>query len=101
VTTISIFDEAGGFAENKDVARRIRESLIRPEITKGIEVTLDFDQVELATQSFVHALISDLIRTPSLDALEKLVFTNCDDDVRTIIDIVVDYSQDDVAANGT
>ncbi len=49
----------GTFAEDKDIARDLRMNRLTPALEKGEDVTLDFDGVELATQSFIHALISD------------------------------------------
>ena len=92
---VSVVDFAGSFAENKDRARDVRESQLRPALQRGESVTIDFEGVGLATQSFVHALISDLIRSPGLDALDRVKFANCDSDVKTIISIVVEYSQED------
>ena len=95
---VKLFDQVGDFAGDKDVAKELRENRLMPALRKGHEVEIDFNGVELATQSFVHALISDLIRHDDLDALEQLVFANCNESVKTIISIVVDYSQEDVLA---
>lgn len=93
--SVLVAEFAGAFAEDKDQARRVREEVLRPALESGEDVTVDFDGVALATQSFVHALISDLVRNEELDALDRILFINCDADVRTIISIVVEYSQDD------
>jgi len=88
---IVIFDRAGAFAENKDVARNIRIKEIIPALTQGREVTLDFNKVDAATQSFIHALISDILRKHGADALDHISFKSCNVTVRKIIEIVVDY----------
>jgi hypothetical protein len=98
MTHVRIADKAGDFAENKDLAREMREQQLEPALVTGEPVTLDFDGVELATQSFIHALISDLVRSDNFDALDLLTFKNCNENVRTIVSIVCDYSQEDVAA---
>jgi len=92
--TISIFDRAGAFAENKDIARDIRVNEILPALDAGEEVVLDFEKVEAATQSFVHALISDVIRKFGSDALDRLSFKACSPVVKKLIGIVVDYMQE-------
>ena len=56
--SIHIFDRAGAFAENKDVAREIRIKEIIPALDKNEQVILDFSKVDAATQSFIHALRS-------------------------------------------
>lgn len=91
---IVIFDKAGAFAENKDVARDIRLREIIPALEKNEEVVLDFERVDAATQSFIHALISDLFRKYGNDALDRIAFKSCNDTVRKIINIVVDYMQE-------
>ena len=88
---IIIFDMAGAFAENKDVARDIRIKEIIPALTQNKEVTLDFDRVDAVTQSFIHALISDALRGHGVDALDHIAFKSCNITVKKIIEIVVDY----------
>lgn len=90
---ISIHKAAGSFAENKDIARDLRIKKIIPALQKKQEVILDFSKVEGATQSFVHALISDLIRLYGSDVLDVVVFKNCNETIQKIISIVVDYMQ--------
>ncbi|MDO8518566.1 MAG: STAS-like domain-containing protein [Deltaproteobacteria bacterium] len=91
---IKLFDFAGAFAENKDAAREIRLHQIIPALDQNEEVVLDFSKVEAATQSFVHALISDIIRKYGNDALDRIAFKSCNDTVRQIITIVTDYMQE-------
>lgn len=91
---ILIFDKAGEFAENKDVARDIRLQEIIPALKENEEVVLDFEKVGAATQSFIHALISDILRNYGNDVLERITFKSCNDTIKKIINIVVDYMQD-------
>lgn len=91
---ISIKTKAGTFAENKDVAREIRLAKIMPALAKSQEVILDFSGVTGATQSFVHALISEAIRQYGDTVFDQLLFKNCNDTVREIINIVADYMQE-------
>jgi len=91
---IKIADTVGSFAENKDLAREIRLTKIIPALEKNEEVILNFEEIEGATQSFIHALISDIIRKYGSEVLEKISFKNCNDAVKKIINIVVDYMQE-------
>ncbi|MFH1856923.1 MAG: STAS-like domain-containing protein [Candidatus Omnitrophota bacterium] len=88
---INIFNRVGAFAENKDIAREIRIKEILPALTQGKEVTLDFNEVDAATQSFIHALISDILRKHGADVLDHIAFKSCNITVKKIIEIVVDY----------
>jgi hypothetical protein len=84
----------GSFAENKDLARKIRLENIVPLLETGQEIILDFDKVDSATQSFIHALISNLIRNYGIEVLDRIYFKNCNEIVQKIITIVVDYMQE-------
>ena len=99
MTLINIFERAGAFAENKDVGREIRVQEILPALRKGEEVVLDFDKVETATQSFIHALISEALREHQDSALDRMAFKSCNDTVKKMIRIVVDYMQDAMEQN--
>ena len=79
-------------AEDKDEARRIRRDEIAPAIERGEDVTLDFAGVELATQSFIHALISEPVRRYGNRALEAIEFRNCSRELREVILAVLDYT---------
>lgn len=92
--TISIFKQAGSFAENKDIARDIRIHEIIPALENTEEVILDFEKVDAATQSFIHALISDVIRKHGGDVLDHISFKSCNTTIRQLIGIVTDYMQD-------
>ncbi len=97
MTRTVLADEVGGdFAGDKDVARSIRETTLEPALRAGEALALDFDRITLATQSFIHALISDLVRSRDFDALDLITFENCNESVRELIEIVVEYSQEDV-----
>ena len=92
-TRIPIFDYAGSFGGDKDAAAKVRDGLLKPALKQATaDVIVDFVDVEFVTQSFVHALLSAIVRKqPS--ALERLRFDNCSESVREIIEIVVQYSQ--------
>lgn len=90
----NIFEYAGDFAENKDIARKIRIDLLEPALASGESVVLDFNKVSGATQSFVHALISELFRKHGNSVLDRIEFKNCNVTVKKIITIVTDYMQE-------
>lgn len=55
---------------------------------------LDFKGVDSATQSFIQSLISDLFRKYGSTVLDKIYFKNCNETIKKIINIVVDYMQE-------
>lgn len=92
-TTITLYEEVGAFAENKDRAREIRQKQIIPALEKREIVILDFEKITSTTQSFIHALISDVIRVFGYDVLDRIYFKNCNEVTKAIIEIVVAYMQ--------
>lgn len=94
MNVIELFPLAGEFAEDKDIARDLRLKQIVPALDRGEDVVLDFGGIAATTQSFVHALISDLLRKYGSDVINRIAFKNCNETVRKIITIVVDYAQE-------
>lgn len=85
--------DVGGFAEDKDRAKRLRVERVLPALHAGEDVVLDFDGVEHVTQSFVHALVGEPLKKYGESVLERIEFKNCaTTQVRTVIELVVDYS---------
>lgn len=81
-----------GIAEEKEVARHIREDIIKPALREGEEVVIDFDNTEIATQSFIHALLADPICRFGDKALDLIVFKNCSEQIKQIISTVIEYT---------
>lgn len=90
--TIKVPAEGSGFAEDKDLAKSIRETQILPALQDENPIVLDFAAVHYATQSFVHALIGEALRRLEDRALDQIEFRNCTPSVRSVIELVVDYS---------
>lgn len=85
---------AGEFAENKDVAKKLRIEKIMPSLSKGNLIVIDFQGMSGATQSFIHALISDPIREYKDVAFNNLLYKHTSDDIKGIISIVYRYMQE-------
>ena len=80
------------FAEDKDYAREVRTAQLLPALERGDAVVLDFQGVRFATQSFVHALIGEALKRFGEAALDRIEFRSCSEQLRSIVDLVVDYS---------
>jgi len=89
---IKLWPGANGFLEDKDLARSIRQEKILPALDRGESVVLDFAKVNYATQSFVHALIGEALHKHRDAALGLLEFKNCSPQLRSLVELVVDYS---------
>ncbi len=96
---ISIQNLVGGFAENKDIAKKMRLEDIMPALSKGDEVVLDFEGVQGATQSFIHALVSDPIRELGGSAFNNLAYKNANSEIQEIISIVYRYLQESLGGD--
>jgi hypothetical protein len=81
-----------GFIDDKDAAKRIRMTTLIPALEKKQTVVLDFKNVTASTQSFVHALVGEALNRFKEPALDHLEFRNCSPQVRSLIELVVDYS---------
>lgn len=91
---IKIKDYAGTFAENKDKAKEIRTKILVPALDKKQEITIDFQGIDATTQSFTHALLSDIIRKYDDKTINLISFKNCNENVKKVITIVFDYTQE-------
>ena len=94
MTEVLLFPLVGEFAENKDIARELRVKILAPALKQGKTIVIDFVGVGSATQSFIHALISELIREHGAEAIDMLSFKNCNETIKKIISIVVAYMQE-------
>ena len=92
--TIRMSQENGKFAENKDIAKRLREEVLLPALKEEKSVTFDFQDVSGVTQSFIHALVSDAIRQYGEIAFDNIFFKNANPDIQEIITIVYNYMQE-------
>ncbi|MBR0460709.1 STAS-like domain-containing protein [Candidatus Saccharibacteria bacterium] len=89
-----MFKYIGDYGENKDTARKIRLEIILPCLEKKENITIDFKNVTGATQSFIHALLADPIRKYPEIVFDKITFKNCTDDIKIVIQIVEEYTQE-------
>jgi STAS-like domain of unknown function (DUF4325) len=81
-----------GIAEEKDVARLLREDTIKPALRAAEDIEIDFANAEIVTQSFIHALLAEPICRFGDKALDLIVFKNCSEQVRQIIRTVIEYT---------
>ena len=90
---VDMLEVAGEFCENKDKARKVREEVLLPALEQGRVVTFDFAGVTGATQSFIHALVSEALRRYPDVAYDNIFYKNACPEVKEIIAIVYTYMQ--------
>lgn len=91
---IKIPSGVDGFMEDKEIAREFRRERILPALEAGDDIVLDFSGIKYVTQSFVHALIHEALKRFGENVLDHLEFRNCSQPVKSIIELVIDYSFD-------
>ncbi|MEP7336723.1 MAG: STAS-like domain-containing protein, partial [Acidobacteriota bacterium] len=89
-----------GFMEDKEAAKEFRRNQIIPALQAGETVVLDFSGVKYVTQSFIHALIHEALKRFGEEVLDRFEFRNCSKPVKTIIEMVVEYSYDGFQSRG-
>jgi hypothetical protein len=90
--TIELRPGVAGFAEDKDQAKAIRIETVLPALERGEYIVLDFQHVNYATQSFIHALLGEALYKYSESLLDRIEFKNCTPQLQSVIELVVDYS---------
>ena len=91
---IKLLNQVGYFAENKDIAREIRLKQIMPALDQRENIILDFAGVDSATQSFMHALLSEVLRHYGSQVIEQIQFKSCTKTLEKIITLVLEYMQE-------
>lgn len=79
-------------AENKDEAKRLRQRDLLPALERKEQVVVDFEGIQTATQSFVHALIADAVQRYGDQVFSLITFRNCAPGVQHIIRTVFEYT---------
>ena len=82
---IRIKEYCENFAENKDIAKEIREKYIKKNIRSS-------NNPKIILESFVHALVSGLFQDHKEKALDYFEFKNCNKAIKSIITTVINYS---------
>ena len=89
---IKIMDFCINFAEDKDIAKAIREDYIIKYIISKEKVILNLKEIDSSTQSFIHALISEIFQKYGETALNLVEFKNCNVAIKSLIATVINYS---------
>lgn len=92
--TIKLKEEFGSnYLQNKDIAKSLREKVVMPTLKRGNKLTLDFDNVDFATQSCLHALFSYALHHGEKNVIKNIIFKNVKEkELKDIIKTVVEYS---------
>lgn len=89
---IKIADFCINFAEDKDIAKAIREDYLKKYVNSNEKVILNFNEIDSSTQSFIHALLSEIFQKYGESVLDLIEFKNCNMAVKSLIATVINYS---------
>jgi hypothetical protein len=91
--TIYINADCGNFAEDKDIAKKYREEKIKTAIKAGnLPIRIIFRDVDSSTQSFIHAMLSEIFQEFGEKALDIFEFSECNKAIESLISTVINYS---------
>lgn len=88
--------------EATDISSRHNGKILREKIEPYINVNkpiiLDFNGVNLVTQGFMDEFIGVLIRSSGPSIIKNIKFKNCNEAIKGVIKLVVNYSSNMVLA---
>lgn len=94
-TVVRLVDFGVGIlADDKNIARRVRDEEILPKLELECDVVIDFKGVENATQGFLHALIVGNFEQFGDVAYRHLCYRNATDGIKEMIAIIYQYCQE-------
>lgn len=82
--------------EDKVAAAEMRQATLLPALARGEQVTFDFGGMGMVTQGWMHSLFVEAMLLHGEDVLERLTFKNCNETVRAVVGLVVDYTLDNL-----
>ena len=88
--SLSIRDYFGRYAEDKELATKVRDRYLMTAINSGKGLILDFDDVISAPHSFLNALMSTPIRHFGITAYKLIKIINASPEIRETIDFILD-----------
>ncbi|MBI4872152.1 MAG: STAS-like domain-containing protein [Candidatus Riflebacteria bacterium] len=80
------------FAENVELAAKLRDEVVLPELVAGRDVVLDFTGVRVPTQSFAHACLYKLLRDVE-GVFEHLTIAGATNGAKQVILTVASYAR--------
>ncbi len=89
-TYFNIRNYFGRYAEDKQLAIKLRDEKFLPAVTAGKSITIDFDEVISAPHSLLNALLATPIRSLGLAAYKKIKIINASPEIRETVDFILD-----------
>lgn len=80
----------GRYAEDKQLAIKLRDEKLLPAIEQGISITVDFEDVISAPHSLLNALLATPIQRLGLAAYKRIKVINARTEIRETVDFIMD-----------
>jgi hypothetical protein len=80
----------GRYAEDKQLAIKVRDEKILPAIGDGKSITIDFEEVISAPHSLLNALLATPVQRFGLKAYKKIKIINASPEIRETVDFIMD-----------
>lgn len=87
---INIKNYFGLYAENKDLAKKIRDEKLLPALAENKTLTIDFDEIVSAPHSLLNAMLATPIERLGLKAYKKIKIINAAPEIRETLDFIFD-----------
>jgi STAS-like domain of unknown function (DUF4325) len=87
---ISIMNYFGKYAEDKDLAKKIRDKYLLPALAENKSLTVDFEDIVSAPHSLLNAMLATPIERLGLLAYKKIKIINAAPEIRETLDFIFD-----------
>lgn len=87
---LSMRNYFGRYAEDKQLAIKLRDSKLLPAIDAGVSITIDFDEVISAPHSLLNAFLASAVQRLGLSAYKKIKVVNASPEIRETVDFIMD-----------
>jgi STAS-like domain of unknown function (DUF4325) len=87
---ISVMNYFGKYAEDKDLAKKIRDKYILPALAENKSLTIDFEDIVSAPHSLLNAMLATPIERLGLSAYKKIKIINAAPEIRETLDFIFD-----------
>ncbi len=87
---INIRNYFGRYAEDKDLAKKIRDEKLLPALAENKTLTIDFDEIVSAPHSLLNAMLATPVERIGLAAYKKIKIINAAPEIRETLDFIFD-----------
>lgn len=87
---ISVRNYFGKYAEDKDLAKKIRDEKLLPALAENKSLTIDFEEILSAPHSLLNAMLATPIERLGLSAYKKIKVINAAPEIRETLDFIFD-----------